>query len=116
MASPTAVALLGLAGSRRRARFDRDYANAKRSTVLACLRRALADPTDQRDGSFIRWAEPRYRERWAGADLGGDEVEAVRAKDLADTIKATRESRVPIRSAICSPVCGAYTVGRSPDA
>ena len=55
----------------------------------------LADPADQHNASFIRWAEQRHKGQWGGAPIGDNDIEAVRASDLLKTIRATREARVP---------------------
>ena len=86
---------LDLLDEQRRARFDREYATALPSVMLADYKRALADPADQQNASFIRWVESRHKGQWNGAPIGDNDIEVVRASDLMKTIRATREARVP---------------------
>jgi hypothetical protein len=86
---------LDLLDETRRARFDRDYGNAKPSAILAYYSRALTDATNQANASFIRWVEGRHRTTWTGAPIGNDATEAIKATDLAKAIEAARETRIP---------------------
>lgn len=88
--------LVDLLDETRRARFDRELADALPSRVLRLYRDAIEQPNDQERATLIRYVERRHLGQWTGRGVKGDNEHEIHAeRQLQQAMRDARQQRLP---------------------
>jgi hypothetical protein len=78
------------------ARFDREFADATPTEILARYQDAQADPTVLKNAAFVRAAEAKFSDRWRGRKIDANDAGELAAYEtLQATFRDARTARVP---------------------